>query len=120
MLKMKNRTELEAAYKSKTFNNLFPTADIRTAVKKVLNENMNILTTSYGVNGEGGFIAIISNSLSAKEGLDEYNELLNQYSLEPDDCEYDDIIGTFDAGDIHLELFVISDFNLLLLYVRKG
>lgn len=56
MLKMKNRTELEAAYMSDEFNSLFPSDEIRKAVKKTLNENMNILTSSYGTDGEGGYI----------------------------------------------------------------
>jgi len=55
-----------------------------------------------------------------KDGADEYLAELAKFNLEPDMCEFDDLLVQSNTEETHLQLFAMTEYNVLLLYVRKG
>ena len=117
---IRNRKELEEAYQTEMFGRLFITPEAESIIKENLERNLEMLIDAYGDDGAGGYIKIIANSISTEEGQNEYLAELDKFKLEPDDCEFDDILVQSDTEQVHLQLFAMTEFNLLLLYVKDG
>lgn len=117
---IKNHKELQEAYQTKVFDRFFITPEARTIIMASLERNVKLLEDAYGSGGSGGYIRIISNSVSTEKGANEYLAELAKYNLEPDMWEFDDVLVQSDTEQIHLQLFAMTEFNLLLLYVKKG
>ena len=115
-----NRKELEEACQTEMFGRLFITPEAEGIIKENLESNLEMLIDSYGDDGAAGYIRIIPNSISTEEGQSEYLAELAKYMLEPDDSEFDDVLVETDAKQIRLQLFVMTEYNLLLLYVKDG
>ena len=117
---IRNRKELEIAYQTEMFDRLFIMPEAEEIIKENLERNIEMLMDAYGDEGAGGYIKIIANSISTEEGKNEYLAELDKYKLETDDCEFDDILVQSDTKQVNLQLFAMTDFNLLLLYVKDG
>ena len=117
---IRNRKELEEAYQTEMFGRLFITPEAEDIIKENLEHNLKMLIDAYGDDGAGGYIRIIPNSISTENGQKEYLAELAKYKLEPDDCEFDDVLVETDTKQIRLQLFVITEHNLLILYVKDG
>lgn len=114
---IKNQSDLQQAYQDGTLDRLFITGDAEQKIKGVLEENVQMLTSAYGNEGAGGYICIIPHSLSTSEGKKAYLEELGKYNLEPDMWEMDDVIASSDIEEVHLQLFVMTEYHLILLYL---
>ena len=117
---IRNRKELEEAYQTEMFGRLFITPEAEDIIKENLERNLEMLIDAYGDDGAGGYIRIIPNSISTENGQKEYLAELDKYKLEPDDCEFDDVLVETDTKQIRLQLFVMTEYNLLILYVKDG
>ena len=116
---IRNRKELEEAYQTEMFGRLLITPEAEGVIKENLERNLEMLIDAYG-DGVGGYIRIIPNSISTENGQKEYLAELAKYKLEPDDCEFDDVLVETDTKQIRLQLFAMTEYNLLLLYVKDG
>lgn len=117
---IRNHKELLDAYQTSVFDSFFITPQAMFIVSESLERNIKLLEEAYGSGGSGGYIRIISHSLSTEEGINEYLAELSKYNLEPDMWEFDDLLVQSETEQIHLQLFAMTEFNLLLLYVKKG
>lgn len=117
---IRNHKELLDAYQTSVFDSFFITPQAMFIVSESLERNIKLLEEAYGSGGSGGYIRIISHSLSTEEGINEYLAELSKYNLEPDMWEFDDLLVKSETEQIHLQLFAMTEFNLLLLYVKKG
>lgn len=121
MITVKNRKDLEAVYQSEMIDRLFVSSEAEGVLKESLEKNVDVLVEAYGENGDGGGICIITDSLSTREGQDEYFELLQRYHLEPDMWEFNDILVQTEKEKVCLQLFVMTEYNVLVLYrIQKG
>ena len=116
---IRNFQELEA-YETEMFGRLLITPEAEGVIKEILECDLQMLIDAYGDDGAGGYIRIIPDSISTEEGQSEYLAELAKYNLEPDDSEFDDVLVETDTKQIRLQLFAMTEFNLLLLYVKDG
>ena len=117
---IRNHKELLEAYQTNVFDSFFITPEAMITVSASLEQNIKLLEDAYGDDGHGGYIRIIPNSISTPDGANEYLAELAKYNLEPDTWEFDDVLVQSDTEQIHWQLFAMTEFNLLLLYVKKG
>ena len=117
---VRNRRELLEAYRTEEFGRLFITPDAEMIIKESLEYNLQLLVDAYGEDGSGGYIRIIPNSIDTKNGADEYLAELAKFYLTSELCEFDDRLVQTDTKQVHLQMFAMTEFNLLLLYVQKG
>ena len=117
---IRNRKELEEAYQTEMLGRLFITPEAEDIIKENLERNLEMLIDAYGDDGAGGYIRIIPNSISTEDGQSEYLAELAKYKLEQEDCEFNDILVESDTEQIRLQLFAMTEYNLLLLYVKDG
>ena len=117
---IRNRKELEEAYQTEMFGRLFITPEAESIIKDNIESNLEMLIDAYGDDGAGGYIRIIPNSISTEDGQSEYLAELAKYKLEQEDCEFNDILVESDTEQIRLQLFAMTEYNLLLLYVKDG
>ena len=117
---IRNHKELLEAYQTNVFDSFFIAPEAMITVSTSLEQNIKLLEDAYGDDGHGGYICIIPNSISTPDGANEYLAELAKYNLEPDMWEFDDVLVQSDTEQIHLQLFAMTEFNLLLLYVKKG
>jgi hypothetical protein len=116
-----NFKELDEAYQTeKVFDRLFITPNAEYTIKENLGINLEMLVDAYGDDGDGGYIKVIPNSISSEDGEEEYFAELAKYGLEPDGYEFDDVLVKSDTEEVHFQLFVMTEFNLLILYVKDG
>ena len=117
---IRNHKELLEAYQTNVFDSFFIIPEAMITVSASLEQNIKLLEDAYGDDGHGGYICIIPNSISTPDGANEYLAELAKYNQEPDMWEFDDVLVQSDTEQIHLQLFAMTEFNLLLLYVKKG
>lgn len=119
-MRIRNLNELEEASKSEEFARLFITPGAEQIITDSLRQNVELLVTAYGKSGRGGYICAIPHSISTEEGASEYLAELAVFNLQPDMWEFNDILVQSDTEQVHLQLFAMTECNLLLLYVKKG
>ena len=117
---IRNYRELEETYQTDVFDRFFITPEAEGIIKENLQRNLELLVDSYGDEGAGGYIRIIPNSISTEEGRNEYLAELAKWNLQPDDYEFDDRLVQSDTESIHMLLYVMTEYNLVLLYVKDG
>ena len=117
---IRNYKELEEAYQTDVFDRFFITPEAESIIKENLQRNLELLVDAYGEDGAGGYIKIIPNSISTEDGQIEYLAEIAKYDLEPDDFEFDDRLVQSDTESIHMLLYVMTEYNLVLLYVKDG
>lgn len=111
---------MEEASKSEEFSRLFITPGAEQIIMDSLWQNVELLVDAYGEDGSGGYISIIPHSISTEEGTSEYLAELAVYNLQPDMWEFDDLLVQSENEQVRLQLFAMTECNLLLLYVKKG
>ena len=116
---IRNHKELLEAYQTNVFASFFITPDAMYTVSASLEQNIKLLEDAYGDDGHGGHICIIPNNISTQDGANEYLAELAKYNLEPDMWEFDDLLVQSETEQIHLQLFTMTEYNLMLLYVKK-
>lgn len=119
-MRIRNQNELEEASKTEVFARLFIAPEAQQVIMDSLRQNVERLVDAYGEDGRGGYISIIPHDISGEEGANEYLAELARYNLEPDMCEFDDLLVQSETENIHLQLFSMTEYNLLLLYMKKG
>lgn len=119
-VKIKNNSDLQKAYQDKVLDSFFITADAESIIKKSLEDKVKLLVDAYGENGEGGYIKIIRQNISTQEGMKEYMDVLSKYNLIPDMWELDDVLVCSESKEIHLQLFAVTEFNLVIMYLMNG
>ena len=97
---------------------LFLTSEVEQAVIEALSDNIAIYTENYGSGGSGGFIGVITENITAGVGMNEYISVLSQYHLEPDEWEFEDLLGSNGEYDVQMQLFVLTEFNILLIFKK--
>ena len=115
-----NHNELMEAFQTSVFERFFITLDAEQVIKESLEHNIEMLVDVYGENGAGGYIRIIPENISTKEGIEGYFSELSKYALKADESEFDDILVQSDTKQVHLQLFAMNEYHLLLLYVKDG
>ena len=116
MITIKNLEELNRLIDSGKLAPFYISAEAEQAVKEALYDNMTILVDNYG-DGSGGYFCIFLNDFCSAQ--DEYLSELGKYNLSPDDYEYDTILSSDGKTEIHIQLFVMTEYHLLILY-RKS
>lgn len=119
-MRIRNHKELIEAFQTSEFERLFVTLDAESVIRESLEDSIEMLVGTYGENGAGGYIRIITESISTREGEEEYFSELSRYALKADESEFDDILVQSDTKQVHLQLFVMNEYHLLLLYVKDG
>ena len=119
-VKIKNNSDLQKAYQDKVLDSFFITADVESIIKKSLEDKVKLLVDAYGENGEGGYIKIIRQNISTQEGMKEYKDVLSKYNLIPDMWELDDVLVCSESKEVHLQLFAVTEFNLVIMYLMNG
>jgi len=89
---VRNHRELFEAYRTEEFGRFLITPDAGRIIKASLEHNMKLLVDAYGEDGSGGYIRIISSSIDTEEGANEYLEELAKHNLEPEMCEFDEVL----------------------------
>lgn len=111
---------MEEARKSEEFARLFIMPEAEQIIMDSLRQNIELLVDAYGEDGSGGYISVISHSISTEEGESEYLAELAVFNLQPDMWELDDLLVQSENEQVRLQLFAMTECNLLLLYVKKG
>lgn len=119
-MKIKNNGDLQKAYQHRVLDSFFITADAESIIKKSLEDNVKLLVDAYGENGEGGYIKIIRQNISTQEGMKEYMDVLSEYNLIPDMWELDDVLVCSESKEVHLQLFAVTEFKLVIMYLMNG
>ena len=119
MIIIKNLDELNEAYRSNKIDRLFISPEAKTVVKESLEFNLNLMIGAYGTEGDGGYLCIIENNIDSSEGEEEYRSELAKYNLSAEDWEFDDVLVQNGLFEVHLQLFVLTEYNLIILYMRK-
>lgn len=119
-MRIRNLNELEEASKSEEFARLFITPGAEQIIMESLRQNVELLVAAYGESGSGGYISVIPHSISTEEGASEYLAELAVFNLQPDMWEFDDLLVQSENEQVRLQLFAMTECNLLLLYVKKG
>ena len=117
---IRNKQELLEAYRTEEFGRFLIAPEAEVLIKESLERNVKMLVEAYGEEGYGGYIRIIPNSIDTEDGANEYLAELAKFSLTPEMCEFDEVLLEYDAQRIHLQLFAMTEYNLLLLYIKKG
>lgn len=117
---VRNHRELFEAYRTEQFGKFFITPDAEGIIKASLECNVQLLVDAYGDSGSGGYIRIIPSSIDTEDGANEYLAELAKFNLTAEMCEFDDTLVQFGAKQIHLQMFAMTEYNLLLLYIKKG
>ncbi len=116
MYKITNLKDLDEVVKSGGLQTFFISSDAENAVMEALYDNMHILQSNYGDKGEGGYICILTEPDKVRE---EYSAELQKFYLADDGYEYDTILAMDDTAEIHLRLFVMTEYHLLLLFKKQ-
>lgn len=119
-MRIRNLNELEEASKTEVFARLFIVPEAEQVIMDSLRQNVERLVDAYGEDGGGGYISIIPHDISGEKGANEYLAELARFNLEPDMCEFDDLLVQSETEQIHLQLFAMTEYNLLLVYMEKG
>lgn len=117
---VRNHRELAETYRTEQFGRFLITPDAEGIIKETLERNLQLLEGAYGDEGAGGYIRLIPSSISDEDGANEYLAELAKFNLTADMCEFDDLLVKSDATEVRLQLFAMTEYNLLLLYVKKG
>ena len=117
---IRNHSELEEACQSEEFGRLLITPEAEKIIMDSLRFNVELLVDAYGGDGGGGYIVIIPNSIDTEAGANEYLAELGRHNLTPDMAEFDDLLVQSESEQVRLQLFAMTEFNLLLLYMKKG
>ncbi len=117
MITIKNLEELNRLIDSGKLAPFFISDEAEQAVTEALYDNMTILVDNYGSDGSGGYFCIFPNDFCSAQ--DEYLSELGKYNLSFDDYEYDTILSADGVTEIHIQLFVMTEYHLLILY-RKS
>lgn len=117
---VRNHRELLEAYRTEKFDRFLITPNAEGIIKESLEHNVQLLVDAYGEDGSGGYIRIIPSSIDAEDGANEYLAELAKFNLKPELCEFDDTLVQSGTEQIHLQMFAMTEYNLLLLYVKKG
>lgn len=120
MVKVKNLEELEQAYRSDAIGRFFVSPEAEKTIKDSLQFNINLLVDAYGTEGNGGYLCVIENRIDTPEGEGEYRAELSKYHLCADEWEFDDVLVQIGSEEIHLQVFVMTEYNLLILCRKKG
>lgn len=120
MIRVRNLEELEQAYRSNAIDRFLISPDAEKTIKDSLEFNINLLVDAYGTEGKGGYLCVIEKRIDMPEGAKEYRAELTKYNLCADDWEFDDILVQTDSEEVHLQFFVMTEYNLLILYLQKG
>lgn len=116
---IRNYRELEEAYQTDVFDRFFIIPEAKDVVKESLERTLEMLVDAYGEDGDGGYIRVIPSSISTEDGQNEYLAELAKYNLEPEDFDFDDILVQSHTEEVHMQLYVMTEFNLVLLYVQN-
>lgn len=116
---IRNHRELQEVCQSEEFGRLFITPDAEQKIMDSLKLNVELLVSSYGEDGSGGYISIIPHSISTEKGESEYLAELAKFNLEPDAWEYDDLLAKSELEEVRLRLYILTEQHLLLLYVKQ-
>ena len=119
-MRIKNLNELEEASKSEEFARLFIMPGEEKIIMDSLRQNVELLVDAYGEDGSGGYISVIPHSISTEEGASEYLSELAAFNVQPDMWEFDDVLAQSDTEQVRMQLFAMTECNLLLLYIKKG
>ena len=119
-MRIKNHKELKEAYLSHVMDRFFITPEAENVIKDALEYNLKLLTDSYGEDGGGGYIEVLAKDITTDEGLAEYSGILTEYNFNSDDCEFDDCLVTSGKESVHMQLFVLTEYHLILLFLSKG
>lgn len=119
-MRIRNLNELEEACKSEEFARLFIVPGAERLIMDSLRQNVELLVDAYGEDGSGGYISVIPYDISTEEGASEYLAELAVFNLQPDMWEFDDVLVRSATEQVRLQLFVLTEYHLLLLYVKKG
>ncbi len=119
MIILKNKTDLEAAVSQNMLTPLFASGKIEKAVLDTIENNIALLTENYGDEGEGGYIAVITDPIDDVLGRDEYLAEFEKYHLAPDDYELEERLGTAGKCEVLMELFVMTEFNVVIIFRKK-
>lgn len=117
-MEIRNHRDLERAYQEHVLDRLFITPDAERIIKQSIEMNLNILVDSYGENG--GYIKIITNSITTKEGRNEYMAELAKFNLESSICEFNDLLVSSGSESVFVQLFAMTEYNLVIVYLVKG
>lgn len=117
---VRNHKELYEAYRTESFGRFLITQDAEQIIKESLERNVQLLVDAYGEDGRGGYIRIMPSSIDSEDGASEYLAELSKFNLTPEMCEFDDTLVQSDTEQIHLQMFAMTEYNLLLLYIKKG
>ena len=118
MITIINQEGLNEIIEKGVLKPLFLTPEVEQTVIEALSDNIAIYTENYGSGGSGGFIGIITENITTGVGHDEYISTLSQYRLEADEWEFEDVLGTNGEYDIRMQLFVLTEFNILLIFKK--
>ncbi|MCQ2497708.1 MAG: hypothetical protein MJ133_01875 [Lachnospiraceae bacterium] len=118
-MEIRNHRDLERAYQEHVLDRLFITPDAERIIKQSIEMNLNILLEAYK-NEDGGYIKIITNSITTKEGREEYMAELAKYNLESSICEFNDLLVSSGSESVFVQLFAMTEYNLVLVYLVKG
>ena len=116
---VRNYRELQEAYRTQEFERFLIAPDAERIIMASLEHNMKLLVGAFGQDGKGGYIRLICNSIDTEDGANEYLAELAKYNLEPEMCEFDDLLVQSNTEEVHLQLFAMTEYNLLLLYMKK-
>ncbi len=119
MIILKNKTDLEVVLSQKMLTPLFVSVEIEKAVLDAIENNIALFTENYGDEGKGGYIAVITDPIDDVLGRDEYLAELEKYHLAPDDNEFEDLLGTDGKYEVLMELFVMTELNVVIIFRKK-
>lgn len=118
MIRINNLEESEKLFQSRALEKTYPKDSI-PAIRKAITNNLGILNDEYGCDGNGGYLAIMEKSKSSKEGRGEYQDELRRFHLEDEECEFSDLLYDDDEGQVRLQLFVMTEYHLLILSMTE-
>jgi hypothetical protein len=119
VLTIKNKHDLENVIESGELTTLFSTFELKQAVIEALTLNVTLLTEAYDNDGVGGYICVMTDVVSDDNEANEYLAELAKYNLSPVEWEFDDILGTDGVIEVHMQLFVMTEWSILLVYRKK-
>ena len=117
---VRNHKELYEAYRTESFGRFLITPNAEGIIKESLERNVQLLVDAYGDSGSGGYIRIIPSSIDTEDGANEYLAEMVKFNLTAEMCEFDDLLVKSDDEQIRLQMFAMTEYNLLLLYIKKG
>lgn len=118
MITIKNFEEMMEEDMTAKLMRVFPREAV-PMVKCVMEDSISVLESEYGVSGSGGYVCVLEDSVEETNNHNEYRLLLDRYGLEKDDSEICDLIYSNDDISVYFQLFVITDFNLMVVYKEE-